>query len=164
MPRKKADTSKQAGTRYDKDVHPKLAQKVMLLGATLADLAKFLEVAPATVDRWIAAHPEFNAAVKAGGMEADMKVAKSLYRRAIGYKHRAVKIMSVAGPAGTGSSIEEVPYTEVYPPSEVACIFWLKNRQKDIWREKVQVSNDPDSPITFIMNMAGAEAAKSGKK
>ena len=154
MTRKKADTAKPAGIRYDKDIHPKLAQKVMLLGATLNDLAKFLEVCPKTVDRWIAARPEFNQAVKSGGMVADMKVANSLYRRAIGYKQRSVKIFQHMG------QIIEAPFIEKFPPSEVACFFWLKNRQKDIWREKVQVSNDPDNPVSIVLNMAGDPAKR----
>jgi hypothetical protein len=42
----------------------------------------------------------------------------------------------------------------------VACFFWLKNRQKDIWREKVQVSNDPDNPVSIVLNMAGDPAKR----
>lgn len=147
-----------SATRYNAKEHPKVAYKVMLLGATLAELAKFLEVGTTTVDRWIAAHPEFADAVKRGGVVADMNVAKSLYRRATGFRRRHVKIFQHQGEAVI------VPYTEYYPPSEVAAFFWLKNRQKDKWRDKLQLSGDPESPVSITLNMGGAEAAKKGGK
>ena len=31
-----------------------------------------------------------------------------------------------------------VDYVEHYPPDTTACIFWLKNRQPALWRDKVQ--------------------------
>jgi len=60
-------------------------------------------------------------------------VADRLFLRARGYSHEAVKVMSRGGK-------EEpvmVPYVEHYPPDTTACIFWLKNRRPDLWREKV---------------------------
>jgi hypothetical protein len=30
-----------------------------------------------------------------------------------------------------------VPFEQHYPPDTVACIFWLKNRRPDLWRDKV---------------------------
>ena len=44
--------------------------------------------------------------------------------------------MTVTGPTGTGSSIEIVEYEESLAPEVVACIFWLKNRRRDEWRDK----------------------------
>lgn len=164
MSKPKANTAKAGALKYDAALHPKQAYKLMLLGATLSDLAKFFELADCTIDRWVATHSEFAEAVKSGGQIADANVAKALYRRAIGYRHKAVKIMSVAGPAGTGSAIERVPYTEVYPPDTVAAIFWLKNRQKEHWREKIQLSNDPENPVSITLNMAGPEAPKKAGK
>ena len=64
---------------------------------------------------------------------ADAEVAERLFLRARGYTHEAVKILSRGGK-------EEpvmVPYVEHYPPDTTACIFWLKNRRPDLWRDKV---------------------------
>jgi hypothetical protein len=33
-----------------------------------------------------------------------------------------------------------VPYVEYVPPDTTACIFWLKNRRKDLWRDRVDVA------------------------
>ena len=32
--------------------------------------------------------------------------------------------------------IVKTPIRKRYPPDVVACIFWLKNRRPDIWRDK----------------------------
>jgi hypothetical protein len=35
-----------------------------------------------------------------------------------------------------GNIYTPVPYVEHVPPDTVACIFWLKNRRSDLWRDK----------------------------
>jgi hypothetical protein len=62
-------------------------------------------------------------------------VAESLYRRAIGYEHSAVKIFM---PAGATEPVY-APYTEHYPPDTAASFIWLKNRRKQDWRDKSEL-------------------------
>ena len=112
--------------------YPEQAFKLCLLGATDVELARFFEVAEATISNWKNAHPEFLEALKEGKEQADAKVAQSLYHRALGYSHSAVKIVA---DAKTGAE-HIVPYTERFPPDTTACIFWLKNRRPDMWRDK----------------------------
>jgi hypothetical protein len=57
-------------------------------------------------------------------------VEQSLYRRAVGYSYDAVRIMGYAG------EYTHVPYVEHLPPDTTACIFWLKNRRRDLWRDR----------------------------
>lgn len=109
------------------------ARKLCLLGATDVEVADFFDVTERTINRWKVDYPEFCQALKLGKDEADDRVEKSLYRRALGYSHEAVKIF--ANPATGAEQI--VPYTEHYPPDTTACIFWLKNRRKDQWRDKI---------------------------
>jgi hypothetical protein len=119
-------------TEYDP---AKLRQITMLaeLGATDVEVAEFLEVDERTIYRWKLNFPEFCQALKLGKDAADDRVEKSLYRRALGYSHDAVKIVA---DAKTGESLS-VPYTEHYPPDTTACIFWLKNRRREQWRDKL---------------------------
>lgn len=123
--------------------HPDLARKFCMLGATNDDLAMLLEVAGSTIDKWIAEIPEFSGAVKAGREIADANVAEKLYQRATGYSHHAVKILVADGVP------VQVPYTEHYPPDATSMIFWLKNRRRTDWREKVEVEathrHDPNT-------------------
>ena len=34
----------------------------------------------------------------------------------------------------------EVPYREHVPPSDTACIFWLKNRRPELWNDRVLIN------------------------
>lgn len=122
----------------------KQARNLCLLGATNADLARSFEVAVSTIGKWIAEHPEFSDAIKAGREEADATVARRLYRRALGYSHRAVKIVA---DAKTGAE-HIVPYVERYPPETAAAIFWLKNRRPDVWREKQHVEHSGEVKLS----------------
>lgn len=116
---------------FDVKKHVELAHKVALLGATDKQIADVLGITEQTVNAWKKDHPAFSEALKTAKLAADGDVAKSLYRRALGYSHPAVKILQYEGQP------VEVPYTEHYPPDTTACIFWLKNRWPSMWRDRV---------------------------
>lgn len=101
-------------------------------GATDEELAEFFGVNKATITRWKSGHVEFCASLKEGKQSADARVERSLFERATGYSHPAVKIFNDEGAPLI------VPYTEHYPPDTTACIFWLKNRQPARWRDKTE--------------------------
>lgn len=110
------------------------AAKLCKLGATDRELADFFEVAESTLNLWKIEYPEFSESLKRGKEQADARVEQSLYRRALGYSHDAVKIFK-----NKDEEAVLVPYVEHYPPDTTACIFWLKNRQPDQWRDKFDV-------------------------
>lgn len=112
------------------------AAKLCKLGATDKELADFFEVTEPTINNWKAQFPDFFKSLKRGKDEADERVEQSLYRRALGYSHEAVKIFK-----NKDEDAVLVPYTEHYPPDTVACIFWLKNRKPEVWRDKVDVDS-----------------------
>lgn len=124
-------------TKY-KPEYADQAAKLCKLGATNPDLADFFNVGITTVERWIAAHPEFREALVAGKDEADARVERSLYQKAVGYQFDTVKIFM---PAGANEPVY-APYREIIPPSDTACIFWLKNRKPEEWRDKGVGSED----------------------
>lgn len=121
-------------TKYDAEAHPELAFKYCLLGATNEELARSLDVAASTVDKWMADHPEFSGAIKRGREQADAEVANRLYKRALGYEHAEDDIRALNG------EIVITPTIKQYPPDTAAAIFWLKNRRSDKWREKVETA------------------------
>ncbi|MEN2749338.1 helix-turn-helix domain-containing protein [Sphingomonas sp. T9W2] len=112
------------------------ARKLAALGATDREAADFFEVDEATIHRWKHTHPDFCESLKVGKETADARVEQSLYRRALGYSHDAVKMHSVEGTVVT------TPYVEHYPPDTTAAIFWLKNRKPTEWRDKTVVEHD----------------------
>src|SRR5262249_54514915 len=121
----------------------------LLLGADDQELARFFDVPPATLQEWLASVTEFAAAVRAGRTPADADVADRLWRRAVGYSHDAVRIFSHQGKA------LEVAYTEHYPPDTTACLFWLKSRQPDRWREGSERDDDASAELLRIGGAAG---------
>ena len=111
------------------------AEKLCKLGATDLELAEFFDVDVRTIYRWKALHEEFCQALKAGKDVADERVERSLYNRAVGYTHEAVKIFM---PAGAKEPVY-APYQEHVPPDPTSCIFWLKNRRSEEWRDAKQL-------------------------
>lgn len=110
------------------------AKKLARLGATDKEVADFFDVDVRTIYRWKNAHTKFSQSLKAGKDEADDRVERSLYHRAIGYEQDAVKIFM---PAGADEPVHAA-YVEKVAPDTTAAIFWLKNRRPEEWREKVE--------------------------
>jgi len=115
-----------------KPEYAELAYKFCLLGANNSKLAQMFDVSDATVDNWIRDIPEFLGAVKRGREIADAEVSHSLYHRALGYSHPEDDIKVVQG------AITITPTTKHYPPDTGAATLWLKNRQPQLWRDKVE--------------------------
>jgi hypothetical protein len=111
------------------------ARKLAELGATDREAAEFFKVAESTLYLWKHTQPEFSEALKVGKETADARVEQSLYRRALGYSHDAVKISTVDG------EIVQTPYVEHFPPDTTAAIFWLKNRKPDDWRDRREMAH-----------------------
>lgn len=109
------------------------ATKLCELGATDDDVAAFFSVTPRTIYRWQTQFPEFCQSLKAGKAPADDRVERSLFHRAVGYRHEAVKIFM---PAGASAPVY-AEYVEQVAPDTTAAIFWLKNRRPDLWRDRV---------------------------
>lgn len=127
-----------------KDEYTALTYKFCLLGATDADLAKFLEVAESTINEWKLKHKEFSEAIKAGREDADANVANRLYTRATGYEYKEVTFEKIIldpdkDNDNEGGDVWRKRITvKQQPPDTTAAIFWLKNRQKDKWRDKTE--------------------------
>jgi hypothetical protein len=114
-----------------------IAFRFMLLGSTMDNLAALLGVCKQTLYTWEKAYPDFSAALAGGREAADTAVAARLYQRAMGYTHEAEEIKVVEG------RIERVTVTKHYPPDPHCAMFWLKNRQPEMWKDKVEVVEKP---------------------
>ncbi len=121
------------------------AHQIALLGLTDAEMAQHFDVAGDTIAEWKKVHPEFSEALKRGKVVADTNVADSLYQRAQGYEwdeEVPIKVKEVIYENGKRVRETETVVMKtvhrVVPPDTTACIFWLKNRKPDQWREKVE--------------------------
>lgn len=144
-------------TKY-KPEYDDLAYHMALLGATDERLAAAFDVSVDTIAEWKLVHPNFSDALRKGKDEADAQVVKSLYQRAMGYEHPAVKIITVANGNNQGSEVVEVPYVERYPPDTTAAIFWLKNRQRATWRDRQEIEHSGEVGIADALAAARARA------
>jgi len=127
-----------SGERPDLQKQPpanaaEVAGKLCALGHTDFEVAGFFGTTTATMRRWKAERPEIAEAFKTGKEIANERVERSLYSRATGYSFDAVKIFNDKG------AITKVPYVEHAAPDTVACIFWLKNRRPEAWRDRREI-------------------------
>jgi hypothetical protein len=133
------------------------AKKLCELGATDGEISDILQIDPATFYRWRAKSTEFCDSIIAGKEAADARVERSLYHRALGYEHPAVKVFM---PAGAEKPVY-APITERYPPDTGAAIFWLKNRQKERWKDKQDHEHSgPDGGPIKTEDVSGIDVAR----
>lgn len=109
------------------------AKRLVELGATDEEIARFLRVQVRTLQRWKHQYPEFCRAFGSGGDAADDRVERALYQRAIGYKQKTSKIFQHDGVPVI------VPTVEHIPPDVGAARYWLASRRRKQWGEKVEV-------------------------
>ena len=114
------------------DAHETI-EKLCSLGHIDFEIAGFFGIGVPHLAKWRAMRPDIAAAFKAGKDVADERVERSLYSRATGYSYEAVKIFNDKG------AVTQVPYVEHCPPDTVACIFWLKNRRTEFWKDKREI-------------------------
>ena len=145
MPAKKGNTyakgNKGGGNkpRY-KAENVVIAKNMCLLGATDKHLADCFEVSEQTINNWKKKYKEFNLALKEGKIYSDAVIAKALFGRAKGMKITEEKITS------DGSIVE---LKKELPPDPTSMIFWLKNRQPELWRDKqdMELTGKDGGPI-----------------
>ena len=127
-------------TKADEWLQP---EKLLLLedwarqGLFDAQIAKNMGISEATLYRYKANHPEIKEALRKGKEVVDIEVENAMLKRALGYTIRIVE--QKIDKFGDVHDCER----DVHIPGDVtAQIFWLKNRRRQQWRDKVEYSND----------------------
>lgn len=150
-------SEKKSGAGRPTKYNPELNETVTnycLLGATDEDLARFLSVDVSTIHRWKNEHQEFCDAIKRGKEDADAQVVRSLYKRALGYEYVEVKKET------SDNGVKDTKTTRVIVPDTTAQIFWLKNRQPKLWRDKQELdhtSSDGSMSAPKTINLVAKE-------
>lgn len=123
-----------------KEEYAEQAYKLCLLGATDKELADFFEVSESTLNLW-KKDEEFSESIKKGKIIADADVAASLFKRARGYTYEED---TYEQGFLTKRVVKEVA------PDTGAAMAWLKNRQKDKWRDKQEVEHSGEAGVRII--------------
>lgn len=129
--------------KYEKWLEP---ENLILLegwardGLTDEQIAHNMSIAYSTLRVWKDKYSALSAALKKGKEVVDYAVENALLKKALGYKTTEQKLTR------DGELIE---LEREIPPDTTAQIFWLKNRQPDKWRDKVENvnTNQPDREI-----------------
>lgn len=141
----KKRSAKKKGAGRPTDYKARYAEEAfklcLLLAATDAELADFFGVKEQTINNWKKAHPEFFESITSGKEKADADVGQRLYERAMGYSHPEEKIFNNKGDIVRAETIKH------YPPDTAAAIFWLKNRQRDKWRDRHEITGEDGTPL-----------------
>ncbi|MEG0688754.1 MAG: transposase, partial [Hungatella sp.] len=102
-------------------------------GLTDEQIAKNLDINPATLYDWKKKYPEISKTLKKGKEVIDIQVENALLKRALGYSYTEVKIEEGDDGTKVTKTVKEVI------PDTTAQIFWLKNRQGKKWRDKQDI-------------------------
>lgn len=150
-----------------KRAYAKIVRNMRMLGYQRGEIAEVLGIKENTVITWLKNNEGFRQAWFEGGPYADGKVARSFYKRAVGYSHPDVKIFY-----DKEKGIVEAPYTKYYPPDTQAAIMWLINRQPDKWKSinKIDAENaynnasvPPSVSVTVLGNPPPVNALAGGR-
>jgi len=136
-----------------KDEYASEAFNYCLLGATDKEIATFFDVSEHTINNWKEEHEEFCEALKKGKASADALVASKLFSKANGFKYMEEIGFKCKSYDEQGRQVEHVETKMVaryMPPDTTACIFWLKNRKPNAWRDKQDINVSGNVGIEVI--------------
>jgi len=114
---------------YDPKTFPRTAKFLAQRGATQAEIADCFQVTTRTLQHWLTLHPELQEAITTGNEAFDPRVERALAERALGYTVDVEECYVIDKELVTHKTRKH------YPPDVTACIFWLKNRQPEKWRD-----------------------------
>lgn len=136
-------------TDYEPKYHVPWAQSLAMEGLSATEIAKRMGIARSTLLKWKAEHKEFSDAILKGREVADADVERSLYEKALGYTAKEKKVIVTMDESGNQKPAR-IETTEKHIPADVAAmIFWLKNRQPEKWRDRIEQAIDTgDKPQT----------------
>lgn len=100
------------------------------------DVMRRLGISSNMFYQYKARYEEFAEACAIGKEFVDYDVQNALLRRALGYEYEETKTIT----SKDGSQKIEKTKKHI-PPDTVACIFWLKNRQRDKWRDRQELEH-----------------------
>lgn len=133
-------------SKYDEAVHVPWARSLARRGCTDEEIADAFGVNVRTLYAWKGAHDEFRQALKESKSMADEMVVDSLYAKATGRARRVTrKVREVLDSSGEKVELAEV-VEETPPPDTTAIIYWLKNRQPELWRDRPK-QDDTDTAV-----------------
>lgn len=127
-------------------------------GLTDEQIAKNMGISVATLYNWQRNLKKddpkleiFNA-IKKGKEVADYEVENALFKAACGF-HYDEEVVEVENGIITGRKV----YTRYQAPSVTAQIFWLKNRRRDKWKDKIETEQNVQEKVSIVFDTDAEE-------
>jgi len=118
-------------TKYNKTMNL-LVKALARQGMTDEQMAEEIGIGRATFYKWKKRYTSFRDSCEGGKKEPNEIVKESLFARATGFDYYEEKI--VDGPKGR--QVEKIKKHAL--PDATSMIFWLKNRDKENWRDRYE--------------------------
>ena len=112
-----------------------------LLGLSDSQMANILGITEQTLNNWKTEHPMFFESLTQGKENADGKVAKAMYKRALG--------LTIIEEALTKDG-QIVQLKKELPPDTPAAKHWLANRQRKLWANNGESTFNTTEPLIII--------------
>ncbi len=124
-------------------------------GLTEEQIAKNIGIDKTTLYRWKIKESNICNALKKGKEVVDFEVENALLKRALGYT-----ITINEQKVDKDGCVHDTKRDVHIPGDVVAQIFWLKNRKKEQWREKVEPTTNPNelSKVQELLNKIKEES------
>ena len=103
------------------------------------DIAKKMNVSEATLNNYKKKYPKVKEALRKGKELVDIEVENALFKKEIGYT-----ITINEQKLDKNGCVHDLKREVHFPPDTTAQIFWLKNRKRNEWRDKVEVETNTD--------------------
>lgn len=128
----------------DNDAVVRIVLRLTEKGKTLEEIADVVGVSERALYRWQASHDDFRQALKEARSKSDEQVEAALFRKAVGAViEEEVFVVDKHGEEHKATIRKELA------PDSTACIFWLKNRKPEQWRDKIIHEGDAKKPIVL---------------
>ena len=124
-------------------------------GLTDKDMAHNIGIAPSTFNEWKKNYPEFMDTLKKNKEVADIIIENALFKRATGYD-TIEETIEYINQEGAKVEIKRTSKVRHIPAEITAQIFWLKNRKRNVWRDK-QLDEDEDKTNEIIKELKDFE-------
>jgi len=136
---------------YDPARTPGIIRALAQAGHTNAEMANLLNVSSKCLWQWRDKYPEVKAALEDGKSVIDQMVVDALVKRAQGYKYEETEVKGHVDENGKFVGLREAKTIKKFMASDVtACIFWLKNRRPDEWRDVYKQEHSGDVVLSII--------------
>ncbi|MFR4565997.1 LuxR family transcriptional regulator [Blautia caecimuris] len=146
-----------APLKYNQVYHDDWAWSLAIKGATDVEIAEAFGISVRTLNRWKKDHDSFMVALMSGKDQADAKVEKKLYERAIGYKYTEKETVMEMDSNGNRKPAKVRVVEKECPPDVLAQMYWLNNRKSAQYKRNPE--NFIDKSIVYeIEDMDEVEA------